>query len=51
MSPLALLEHLAEEDLSVPTGWKNLGSHRQPLQEKVWENFLSFGLVESIEIL
>jgi len=22
MSPLALLEHQAEEDLSVPTGWK-----------------------------
>jgi len=31
-------------------GAKN-GSHIQPLQEKVWENFLSFGVVQSIKIL
>jgi len=48
--PLVSLKIHAEEDLSVP-GQENLGSHRQPLQEKVYENFLSFGLVQSIKIL
>jgi hypothetical protein len=39
MSPLALLEHLAEEDLSVPTGWKK-SRHSQTAATKASEKIL-----------